>query len=63
MTPDIAMAVGTIGWCDLLWGVIQCQPIMVEYGLSGLVERYVITQFWVILKKSLFFQNKNQKIK
>jgi Na+-driven multidrug efflux pump len=34
-----AAAVGSVGWQDLLWGVIQCQVIIVVYGLSSLVER------------------------
>jgi hypothetical protein len=34
-----AMVVGTASQQELLCGVVQCQTIIVVYGLSGLVER------------------------
>ena len=33
-----ATVVGANSRQELLWGVVQCQAIIVVYGLSGLVE-------------------------
>jgi len=33
-----ATTVGAISQQELLWGAVQCQVIIIVYGLSGLVE-------------------------
>jgi len=49
-----AATIGAVGRRDLLWGVVQCQAIMVVYGLSGLVRRSSIKYPWIVTIRAVF---------